>query len=85
MGSETVRENLAGKENLALKDISVRKLESRQMRFILKWKALLPGKRRHDTEIMITCDTCSAIAEFECISVGDFIMDEILSIRRKAK
>ena len=38
-----------------------------------------------DTEIMITCDTWSSIAEFECISVGDFIMDEILSIRRKAK
>ena len=72
-------------ESLALKDISVTKLESRQMRFTLKWKAVLPGKRRHDTEIMITCDTCSAIAEFECISVGDFIMDEILSIRRKAK
>ena len=53
--------------------------------FYLKRKALLPGKRRHNTEIMITCDTWSSIAEFECISVGDFIMDEILSIRRKAK
>ena len=27
----------------------------------------------------------SSIAEFECISVGDFTMDEILSMRRKAK
>ena len=34
--------------------------------FYLKRKALLPGKRRHDTEIMITCDTLSSIAEFEC-------------------
>ena len=45
---------------------------------------MLPGKGRHNAEIMITCDTWSSIAEFECISVGDFIMDEILSIRRKA-
>ena len=44
------------------------------------WKAATS-----DTEIMITCDTWSSIADFECISVGDFIMDEILSIRRKAK
>ena len=46
---------------------------------------MLPGKRRHDAEIMITCDTWHSIAEFECISVGDFIMDEILSIWQKAK
>ena len=38
--------------------------------------------------MMQTCDkTWSSIAELQCISVavGDFIMDEILSIRRKAK
>ena len=48
--------------------------------YLSAWKAATS-----DTEIMITCDTWSSIADFECISVGDFIMDEILSIRRKAK
>ena len=48
--------------------------------YLSAWKAATS-----DTEIMITCDTWSSIADFECISVGDFIMDEILSIQRKAK
>ena len=33
--------------------------------FYLKRKALLPGKRRHDTEIMITCDQVINL-EFDC-------------------
>ena len=37
--------NLAGKESLALKDISVTKLESRRMRFTRE-----PGKRRHQIQ-----------------------------------
>ena len=48
--------------------------------YLSAWKAATS-----DTEIMITCDTWSSIGEFECISVGDFIMNEILSIRQKAK
>ena len=85
MGSETVREKSGWQGKLSTKGHKCNEARIPTNAFYLKRKALLPGKRRHDTEIMITCDTCSAIAEFECISVGDFIMDEILSIRRKAK
>ena len=48
--------------------------------YLSAWKAATSN-----TEITITCDTWSSIADFQCISVGDFIMDEILSIRRKAE
>ena len=85
MVSETVREKSGWQGKLSTKGHKCNEARIPTNAFYLKRKALLPGKRRHDTEIMITCDTWSSIAEFECISVGDFIMDEILSIRRKAK
>ena len=49
---------ISGKESLALKDLSVTKPRILTKAFYLKRKALfmLPGKLRHDTEIMITCD-----------------------------
>ena len=89
MGSKTVREKSGWQGKLSTKGHKCNETRIPTNGFYLKRKDLLPGKRRHDTEIMITCDTWSSIVEFECIyvgsCVGDFIMDEILSIRRKAK
>ena len=51
MGSETVRENLAGK--LSTKGHKCNEDRIPTNAFYLKRKALLPGKWRHDTEIMI--------------------------------
>ena len=47
--------------------------------FCLKRKALLRGKRRHDERLLVIN------LEFDCRVRMYFIMDEILSIRRKAK
>ena len=85
MGSEAVREKSGWQGKLSTKGHKCNEARIPTNAFYLKRKALLLGKQRHDAEIMITCDTRSSIAEFECISAGDFIMDEILSIRRKAK
>ena len=84
VGSETVREKSGWQGKLSTKGHKCNEARIATSAFYLKRKALLPGKWRHDTEIMITCDQVINL-EFECISVGDFIIDEILSIRRKAK
>ena len=80
MGSEAVREKSGWQGKLSTKGHKCNEARILTNAFYLKRKALLPGKRRHDTEIRITCDRVINL-EFE----SDFIMDEILSIRRKAK
>ena len=81
MGSETVREKSGWQGKLSTKGHKCNEARILTNAFYLRARKAATS----DTEIMITCDTWSSIAEFECISVGDFIMDEILSIRRKAK
>ena len=81
MGSEAVREKSGWQGKLSTKGHKCNEARTPTNAFYLRaWKAATS-----DTEIMITCDTWSSIAKFECISVEDFIMDETLSIRRKAK
>ena len=81
VGSETVREKSGRQGKLITKGHKCNKARIPTNAFYLSaWKAATS-----DTEIMITCDTWSSIADLECISVGDFIMAEMLSIRRKAK
>ena len=66
MGSETVREKSGWQGKLSTKGHKCNEARIPTNAFYLKRKALLPGKQRRDTEIMITCDTLSSIAEFEC-------------------
>ena len=79
MGSETVREKSGWQGKLSTKGHKCNEARIPTNAFYPEVESSVAWKAA------ITCDTCSAIAEFECISVGDFIMDEILSIRRKAE
>ena len=56
MGSEKVREKSGWQGKLSTKGHKCNEARIRKNAFYLKRKALLPGKQRHDTEIMITCD-----------------------------
>ena len=56
MGSETVRERSGWQGKLSTKGHKCNETSIPTNAFYLKRKALLPGKRRHDTEIRITCD-----------------------------
>ena len=81
MGSERVRKKSGWQGKLSTKGHKCNEARIPTNAFYQRaWKAATS-----DTEIMITCDTRSSIAKFECISGDDFIMDEILSIRPKAK
>ena len=70
MGSETVREKsgLQGKLSTKVHKCNEARFPTNAF-YLSAWKAATS-----DTEIMITCDTWSSIAEFECTSVGDFII-----------
>ena len=66
MGSETGREKSGRQGKLRTKGHKCN--GARIPTFYLKRKALLPGKRRLDTEIMITCDQVINV-EFDCSNV----------------
>ena len=70
MGSETVREKSGWQGKLSTKGNKCNEARIPTNAFYLKRKALLPGKRRHDTEIMIKCDQVINL-EFDC----DFIIN----------
>ena len=65
MGSETVREKSGWQGKLSTKGHKCNEAKIPTNAFYLKRKALLPGKRRHDTEIMITYDQVINL-EFDC-------------------
>ena len=71
---------LAGKEHFTPKDRSVTKLESRQMHFACRGKLYSVEIKSGD---LITCDKPGV--RLPNSTAGDFAVDEILSIRRKAK
>ena len=56
VGSETVREKSGPQGKLSIKGYKCNEARIPTNAFYLKRKALLPGKQRHDTEIMIPCD-----------------------------
>ena len=56
MGSETVRVKSGWQGKLSTKGHKCNEARIPTNAFYLKRKAFLPGKQRHDTEIMITCD-----------------------------
>ena len=64
-GSETVREKSGRQGKLSTKGHKCNEARIPTNAFYLKRKALLPGKRRHDTEIMITCHQVINL-EFDC-------------------
>ena len=72
--------HLAGKENFTPKDISVTKLESRQMHIACRGKFYSVEIKSGD---LITCDKPGV--RMPNPTAGDFTMDETLLIRRKAK
>ena len=65
MGSETVREKSGWQGKLSTKGHKCNEARIPTNAFYLKRKALLPGRQRHDTEIMITCDQVINL-EFDC-------------------
>ena len=65
MGSETVRLKSGWQRKLSSKGHKCNEARIPTNAFYLKRKALLPGKQRHDTEIMITCDQVLNL-EFDC-------------------
>ena len=88
MGSETVREKSGWQGKLSTKGHKCNEARIPTNAFYLERKALLPGRQRHDTEIMITCDQVINLRfdwRVRMYLWSDFIMDEILSIRRKTK
>lgn len=56
MEPESVREKSGWQGKLGTKAHKCNEASIPTNAFYLKRKALLPGKQRHDTEIMITCD-----------------------------
>ena len=68
MGSETVREESGWQGKLSTKGHKCNENRIPTNAFYLKRKALLSGKRRHDAEIMITCDQVINL-EFDCLNV----------------
>ena len=56
VGSEAVREKCGWQGKLSTEGHRCNEARILTNAFYLERKALLPGKRRHDTEIMITCD-----------------------------
>ena len=65
MGSETVREKSGWQGKLSTKGHKCNEARISTNAFYLERKALLPGKQRHDTEIMITFDQVINL-EFDC-------------------
>ena len=65
MGSETVREKSGWQGKFSTKGHKCNEARIPTNVFYLKRKALLPGKRRHDTEIMIICDQVINLG-FDC-------------------
>ena len=66
VGSETVREKSGWQGKLSTqKGHKCNEARIPTNAFYLKRKALLPGKQRHDKEIMVTCDQVINL-EFDC-------------------
>ena len=65
MGSETVREKYGWQRKLSTKGHKCKEARIPTNAFYLKRNALLPGRQRHDTEIMITSDQVINL-EFDC-------------------
>ena len=65
MGCETVREKSGWQGKLSTKGHKCNEARIPTNAFYLKRKALLLGKQRHDTEIMITFDQVINL-EFDC-------------------
>ena len=65
VGSKTVREKSGRQGKLSTNGHKCNEARIPTKAFYLKRKALLPGKRRHDTEIMITCHQVINL-EFDC-------------------
>ena len=63
--SETVREKSCRQGKLSTKGHKCNEARIPTNAFYLERKALLPGKQRHDTEIMITCYQVINL-EFDC-------------------
>ena len=65
VGSEAVREKCGWQGKLSTEGHKCNEARILTNAFYLERKALLPGKRRHDTEIMITCHQVINL-EFDC-------------------
>ena len=73
MGSETVRGKSVWQRKLGTKVSKCNEARIPTNAFYLKRKGLLPGKRRHDTEITIKCDQVINL-KFHCRSSSNVFL-----------